>query len=261
MYPLDDEAGSLPVNRPAPLWSFDYIGSSGLNTFDSDRQIEMRDEAVGNTTALIGDTNRLLTLTLAALLNSQPDFQVVRTFADVTPALDAVEMVEPNVVLLGTDLVLKDPIRCEQLFRGEQVRSRLIVLSSNEDESSLEASIRAGAVGHLHGGLPPDDIVASVRRVQGGEVLFAPELLVGLLRRPSRTSEVSDAPLSAMPGPRELEVLQALARGLSTQEIADSLQITTYTVRSHVRNVTAKLKVRTKLEAVMIALREGLIRL
>lgn len=249
------------TSRAFPQWRTDVSGSQVLTTYDSDREQQGRVEATRRISVVVGDSNRLLILTLAALLDAQPDFRVVRSYTDIEQVLDAVGMVDPDIVLLGTDLLLADPQRCEETFRDGSVRSKLIVMSSNQDDAVLEASIRAGAVGHIHGGLPPEEIVESVRRVNNGDVLFAPQLLVGLLQRPSRSVDASEAPPAAMPGPRELEVLQLLARGMSTQEIADRLQITTHTVRSHVRNVTAKLKVRTKLEAVMIALREGMIRL
>ena len=236
-------------------------GSPGVDTHDPDCDQRAGDEALQPITVILGDANRLLVQVLGALLDSQPDFRVVRSQTDIESALDAVDTVDPDVVLLGTDLVFQDLDRCITLFRERGTRSRLVVMSSNEDESVLEASIQAGAVGYIHGGLPPSEIVAAVRRVNGGDVLFAPQKLMGLLQRPARLPEPPEALTTGLPARRQLEVLQALARGMSTQEIADHLGITTHTVRSHVRNITVRLKAHTKLDAVMIALRAGWIEL
>jgi DNA-binding NarL/FixJ family response regulator len=221
----------------------------------------MPDQIPSPISVVLGDSNLLLVRTLGALLDAQADFQVVRSQTDIEQLLDAIISVEPDVVLLGADLLLLDFPRCATVFREQQTRAKLIIMSSNEDEAVLEASIRVGAVGYVHGGLPPEEIVEAVRRVNHGDVLFAPQVLVGLLQRPDWPLEQPESSASPSPGRRELEVLRALAQGMSTQEVSDHLGITSHTVRSHVRNVMAKLHARTKLEAVMIALREGLIRL
>ncbi|MGE3271034.1 MAG: LuxR C-terminal-related transcriptional regulator [Chloroflexota bacterium] len=221
----------------------------------------MREQVDTMISVVVGDGNLLLARTLGALFNAQPDFEVRRSHTDIEQLLDAVTTVNPDIVLLGTDLLLRDFPRCVAMFREGGTQSKLIIMSSKEDESVLEASIRAGAVGYIHGGMPPEEIIEAVRRVNRGDVLFAPQLLVGLLQRPTRPPEDSESAASATPGRREIEVLQALARGMSTQEVSEHLGITTHTVRSHVRNVMVKLQAHTKLDAVMIALREGIISL
>jgi DNA-binding NarL/FixJ family response regulator len=232
-----------------------------LDTSNTDRERILHDETTQPITVVLGDANRLLTRTLTALLDAQPDFRVVRALADIDEVLNATVEMEPDIVLLGTDLLLEEFSRCVATFREGRPRSKLIIMSSYEDEELLEASVRAGAVGYLHGDLPFDQMIVAVRRVHEGDVLFAPHVLVGLLQRATRPADPPASSASTTLGPRELEVLQALARGMSTQQIADRLEISTHTVRSHVRNLMKKLRARTKLDAVMIGLRERLITL
>lgn len=254
-------ANPAPAGWQSPQWSGTASGEGRLHTHDPVTSMNAREPAQAPISVVVGDSNLLLVRTLGALLDAQPDFQVVRSQTDADQVFDTVLTVEPDVVLLGTDLLLHDFTRWVALFREGRSPSKLIIMSSSEEEAILEASIRAGAVGYIHGGLPPEEIVDAVRRVNNGDVLFAPQVLVGLLQRPNRPPEPTETSTSSAPGRRELEVLRALARGMSTQEVSEHLGITSHTVRSHVRNVMAKLQARTKLEAVMIALREGLIKL
>jgi DNA-binding NarL/FixJ family response regulator len=256
-----DGVGRIPASWMDSRWRAEAAGSLGLDADEPHGRELVRGDASQPITVVLGDTNRLVTQTMTALLDAQPDLRVVRSRTDIDGVLEAVEAVQPDVTLLGMELLLEDIQRCAAIFREGESRSKLIVMSSNEDEHVVEASVLAGAAGYVHGGLPIDEIVSAVRRVKSGDVLFEPQMLVGLLQRPARSLDLSDAGTAGMPGPREIEVLQALARGLSTHQIAEHLEISTHTVRSHVRNVMKKLHARTKLDAVMIALREGRISL
>jgi len=161
--------------------------------------------------------------------------------------------------------------------------ARMLVVSPDLDDESLADLVAAGAVGCLTPDCSRDELMDAIRRVSQGEILFPATLLMRLLaRRQAPRREDDAAPSSAdwdastgrqaaagtsgvdppaALAPRERQVLTAMATGLSTEEVAERLGITVHTVRTHLRNVLVKLNAHSKLEAVVIALRKGLIEL
>jgi DNA-binding NarL/FixJ family response regulator len=133
---------------------------------------------------------------------------------------------------------------------------KLLVIVQAADEATLLACIQAGAAGWVSKDQGPADLVQAAERVCEGEVLFAPELLVSLLAKRG-----APQPMPALPGPRELEVLRGLAEGLGTVEIAERLCVSPHTVRTHLQGAMTRLKARSRLEAVVLALKAGLIEL
>jgi len=167
----------------------------------------------------------------------------------------------------------------ERVTRMFPTARALVVIRTMNDED-LTALIPAGAFGCLTPDCRQEELVDAIQRVSQGEVLFPPAVLMRLITQQSHRERLSDSPGASeseesqnqpaaassrsLPStgslaPRERQVLETLARGSSTDEVADQLGITVHTVRTHLKNVLAKLNAHSKLEAVVIALRRGLI--
>ena len=209
---------------------------------------------------LLIDENRLLSQALAFFLEADPELEVVGDLSDPELSLVRARRSRPDVVLLSYPLLHSGGIDLAATLRQELPAVKIVILTASLDEETLSTCVQAGAVGCAPKDMPPEQLVRVIKRVHAGEVLFAPEILVRLLTRPQR-GQPGPRQIPRALAPREVEVLQVLATGASTEDAAARLGITTHTVRTHVKNAISKLEVGSKLEAVLIALRAGLIRL
>ena len=204
----------------------------------------------------------LLTEALGSLLKAEPEL-AVSTLADPLLSADHIRRTGPDVVLVDS-VMLARRIVAERgaAVRAESPRLRLLIVTEGEAEEALWACVQAGAAGIVNKRSCSAELASAVKRVHAGELLFAPEVLVSLLRHPpdQRPCPQPERPTEALTA-RELEVLQACATGLSTAEIAERLCISAHTVRAHLKKAMAKLGVNSKLAAVMAALKGGLIEL
>jgi DNA-binding NarL/FixJ family response regulator len=174
-----------------------------------------------------------------------------------------VESLRPNVVLINCtrgDLDWTGTIS-EIHDRSPSVKVAVVVMRS--DPETLRPYIDARAVGCVTADVPLAEYLKAIRRIHQGEVLFPADALLHLLTagRRARSDPQGISTSTAVLGPREREVLEALAMGLSTGQAAERLGITVHTVRTHLKNVLGKLHAHSKLDAVLIALRSGMIRL
>jgi DNA-binding NarL/FixJ family response regulator len=195
---------------------------------------------------------------LAAIIEREPDFTVV---AQAGSLAEAREMLPQDVDVAVVDLGLPDGegrAVIAALHRA-QSRARVLVLTASIDPVQRAQAVEAGAAGVLHKSAALAEIVAAVRRLGAGEWLFAPHELVEMLRFVNRHREQQrEATLLLQQlTPREREVLQALAAGLNSKEIAERLYITVETERTHMVNILSKLGVHSRLQALVFALRHG----
>jgi DNA-binding NarL/FixJ family response regulator len=195
---------------------------------------------------------------LASIIEREPDFTVV---AQAGSLAEARERLPQDVDVAVVDLGLPDGegrAVIAALHRA-QPRARVLVLTASIDPVQRAQAVEAGAAGVLHKSAALAEIVAAVRRLGAGEWLFAPHELVEMLRFVSRHREQQrEATLLLQQlTPREREVLQALAAGLDSKEIAERLYITVETERTHMVNILSKLGVHSRLQALVFALRHG----
>ena len=148
----------------------------------------------------------------------------------------------------------------EECLDSRAVEAVLVLTSLNELHDRARA-VTAGALGVLHKSVPTADIVAAIRRLHRGEALFTPGQIIELLRAESGHLEKTRNAQQALKQltPREVEVVQALAEGLSDKEVADRLYIKSKTVRIHVANILGKLGLESRLQLVLFAVRHGLV--
>jgi DNA-binding NarL/FixJ family response regulator len=201
---------------------------------------------------LLVDDRALLASSLAVVLDLDPELDVVAVESD--PA-DASRMLAARPAI-----VLADSVRLAAEMKAGRPDVRLIVLGPSSDGELILACIRAGAAACVDTDISPAALIATIKRVHAGELLFEAGPLVQLLvnapmpvpSAPQRTARLAE---------RELQVLAAIATGMSSAEAADHLGISLATLRTHLKNIVTKLEARSKLDAVLIAIREGRIRL
>jgi len=195
---------------------------------------------------------------LALIIEREPDFSVV---AQAGSLAEARALLPQDVDVAVVDLSLPDGegrTVITALHRASP-RTRVLVLTASLDPVQRAQAVEAGAAGVLHKAAALDEIVSAVRRLGAGEWLFAPHELVEMLRFVSRhRDQQQEATLLLQQlTPREREVLQALAAGLDSKQIAQRLYITVETERTHMVNILSKLGVHSRLQALVFALRHG----
>jgi len=200
---------------------------------------------------------------LAFMLEREPDFTVVARPRSLSEARGIVgdDGFEVDVALV--DLNLPDGSGADLIkdLRNSRPRSTALVLSATADQRHVAAAIEAGAAGVMHKSAPMADLVEAVRRLSAGEQLLSQEEVIEALRFLTRVRESTrEARLaSERLTPREREVLQALAEGSSDREIAQRLHVGEGTVHSHVTNILSKLEVSSRLQALVFAVRHGVV--
>jgi two-component system response regulator DevR len=204
---------------------------------------------------LLVDDQQLLTDSLARLLAAEPDIEVVGVAATVAEA-KARSRERMDVVLMDYRLPDGTGAEAARAIKARWPTARIVMLTAiNDDETVLE-SIQAGADGYLTKDRAVEDVVAAVRDARAGETLLPRSVIIGIAKRVATARErTPDRPTIQPLTARELEVLRALADGLSTADICDRLFISRNTLRTHVQNIMTKLHVHSKLEAVTVALR------
>lgn len=211
------------------------------------------DTVEATTIALIED-QQVLAGAIQRSLSALPDLALVGVATSLDEGVGLVEESTPDVLVSDFRLTDGDiPDRLPEIL-DRSPGTKVLVFTGWPDESSFLEAMGAGATGFLDKAAPFDDFIDAIRRVAAGEVVVAPRFLPALTRR--ATSPKDANALSR----RELEVLQLLSEGRSTAEVAEELILSVNTVRNHITHLMAKLGVRSRLEAVNVAVRKGLIR-
>ncbi|MFI7587051.1 response regulator [Spongisporangium articulatum] len=204
---------------------------------------------------VIVDDHQMFSQSLAAVLEAEPNITVAASASSVGQARGIIEAVRPDVVLLddrlpdgrGTELVKELTDRYLDLS--------VVMLTASTSEQVLVASIEAGARGYVDKSRNVDEVVAAVRHAATGGAVVSPTMMARLLPQLRRSESSGSERLTA----REREILNLLAEGLTNAEIAERLVVSVHTIRNHVLNLSAKLGAHSKLEALSIGLRMGLV--
>jgi DNA-binding NarL/FixJ family response regulator len=194
------------------------------------------------------------------LLASEPDIEVVGEAADGSAALDVARRTRPDVVLMDIRMPKLDGLQATPRLLSAQPATRVVVLTTFDLDEYVFEALRAGASGFLLKDAPPDDLIHAVRVVAAGEALLSPSVTRRLIAEFARTPAPRTDDRLARLTPREREVLSLVAAGLSNAEIAARLFLGESTVKTHLTAVLAKLGLRDRVQAVVLAYETGLVR-
>jgi DNA-binding NarL/FixJ family response regulator len=208
---------------------------------------------------LLVDDEELVRAGLKAILDAEPDIEVLGEASDGAEVPGLVRRFEPDVVLMDVRMPVVDGISATRhlVSSGGPGAPRVLVLTTFGNDGYVYDALQAGATGFLLKRARPAEIVQAVRTVAGGESLLFPAAVRDLVATRGRTG--GDALRSAGLTEREGEVLRLVARGLSNAEIARELVVGVETVKTHVGNVLAKLGARDRTQAVVAAYESGFI--
>jgi DNA-binding NarL/FixJ family response regulator len=213
------------------------------------------------------DDQELLRLGFRMVIDAQDDLEVVGEAADGREAVELVQRLAPDVVLMDVRMPGTDGIEATREIVASGSASRIIILTTFDLDEYAHAALRAGASGFLLKDAPPADLLSAIRAVASGDAVVAPsttrrllEAVAHQLPDPSAAADDEAAsPALDTLTPREHEVLLAVARGLSNAEIAQELVLSEATVKTHVGHILAKLQLRDRVQIVVFAYDRGLV--
>ncbi|GAA4524215.1 response regulator transcription factor [Amycolatopsis samaneae] len=194
------------------------------------------------------------------VLDSQPDLTVVGEAGDGLTGLAAVRRLRPDVVVMDVRMPVLDGIEATRRVLALPEPPKVLVLTTFDVDEHALAAVRAGASGFLLKDAAPAELLAAVRTVHAGDAVLAASTTRRLLDRLAPGLDPDAERLAATLTGREREVLVAMARGRSNAEIARHLVVAEGTVKTHVGNVLAKLRVRDRVQAVVLAYEAGVVR-
>jgi len=210
---------------------------------------------------LLVDDHAVVRKGLRALLDREAGIEVAGEAEDGEQAIRAADRLRPDVILMDLEMPGMGGIEAIRRITETHHDTKIVVLTSHAAEEDVFPALKAGALGYLLKHSAPEDVVGAIRQAHHGESVLHPaiaRLVLQELHRPTHTQRPATTdPLSE----RELEVLRLLARGMSNQEIAGALVVGEATVRSHVSAILRKLQLASRTQAVLYALREGLVAL
>jgi len=213
---------------------------------------------------LLADDHRMLRESLRRAMEEH-GFEVVGEAADGEEAVRLAEKLRPDVVLMDVTMPVLDGVGATRRVRDQVPGTQVVILTMHADREVLVDAIRAGASGYLVKDCSTEDVVDTVRKAASGETALSPELAATMLGEVRNLVRQEEAGAAAGAEPiiskREEEVLQLIADGLSTTEVAAQLYISVKTVKNHLASIYQKLDTRDRTQAVLQAVRMGIVRL
>ncbi len=207
--------------------------------------------AVAKATVLVVDDHALLRTGVANIINQEPDLQVVAEAGDGVEAVAAFERHHPDVTLLDLRMPLMEGVEVVRRIRERDPRARVIVLTTYDTDDEISRALKAGAKAYVLKDISAEDLVGCIRDVLAGKTYIAPAAAAKLAEGVTRVQLT----------PREMAALKLMADGKANKEIANALDISERTVKTHLGHLFEKLGVTSRTEAVKVATRRGLVRL
>lgn len=212
---------------------------------------------------LIVDDQALLRRSLQIIINGEPDLEVVGEAGTGREAVDMARETRPDVILMDIRMPDGDGIEATAAITADPdlADTKVLILTTFELDEYVYSALRSGASGFLLKDGTPAQLTEAVRRVRNGETLFAPLILTRLVSHFVSTGHPTDETTTDISGltPREIDVLTHLGHGQSNSEIAQSLFVSTNTVKTHVSNLLTKLGARDRAQLVIAAYESGLV--
>jgi DNA-binding NarL/FixJ family response regulator len=211
---------------------------------------------------ILADDHVMLRQGTAELLRRQADIDVVGEAANGQEAVTLAQQTQPDIVVMDVRMPVLSGVEATRIIREQLPQVQVLVLTAHDDDQYIFSLLQAGASGYLLKTAPMNDLLKAIRQVHAGESPLDPTIARKVVARMAKTSSpdlVSGN--QEQPGetltPRELEVLQLLAQGMSNRAIAETLFISDRTVQAHLTSIFAKTQVSSRLEAVLNGIRRG----
>jgi DNA-binding NarL/FixJ family response regulator len=211
---------------------------------------------------LIVDDDDLMRAGLQAVLSSDDTIEVVAEAANGRAAVEHTRLARPDVVLMDVRMPAMDGIAATREIATATPETKILILTTFEDDEYIFGALSAGASGFLLKRSRPEQLIAAIHTVAGGEALLSPSVTRTVIDRMAsqpRPDPAASRRLRELT-PREREVLALAARGLSNTEIAELLVVEQSTVKTHIKRILAKLDLRDRVQVVILAYETGLIR-
>jgi len=201
---------------------------------------------------LLADDQEMVRMGFAMICGAEPDIEVVAQCGDGAAAIAAIRELRPDVSLLDIRMPRLDGLEVAKLAVG---LTKVVIVTTFPDDEYVDRALDLGASGFLLKDSGPALLIAAVRAAASGDSLISPELTVSLLERRGRASAAD--PLVDALTPRELEVAQLVAQGLTNNEIADQLFLSLSTVKTHLANISTRWEARNRVEVAARVWRSG----
>ena len=200
---------------------------------------------------LVADDHFVVRIGLVALVNTEPDMEVVGEAADGAQAIDLFARHKPDLVLMDLRMPIKTGIEATVEIRNKFADARVLMLTTFDGDEDIHQALQAGAQGYVLKSSTGEKLIPALRAVAAGQRWIPKEVATRLASRNSFEQLT----------PRELQVLAELAKGLANKEIADVLKISEHTAKDHLKSILAKLRVNDRTEAVTAAIQRGILHL
>lgn len=215
-------------------------------------------------TILIADDQRLMREGLRTILETESDLKVIGLASDGAEAVAMARRLKPHVILMDMRMPNLNGAEATRQIKAEFPVIQVVILTTFDDDEFVFDALKAGATGYLLKDLPSEDLVQAVRTVHRGGALIPPAIAAKVVSEFARLSAAKPQPVNIESGPdklsqREIEVLKLVARGLNNKEISQALFITEGTVKNHISSIFSKLHMRDRTQAVLYAIKRGLV--
>lgn len=209
---------------------------------------------------LLVDDQMLVREGIKSLLNLSDKVEVVGEAEDGTKVVDAIDQCKPDVILCDLSMPVMNGIETLNLLSENDISTPVIILTTFDDHEFILKGIQAGAKGYLLKDVSLETLIEGIETVHRGDTLMQPALTERLLKGLQSHQSTFEAPENVEPlSPKEREVLGLMASGCSNKEISQALHKSEGTIKNHVSNVLAKLGVRGRTRAVLIAIEKGIL--
>lgn len=209
---------------------------------------------------LLADDHALVREGTRRLIEAENDLEVVGEAASGEEAIEMTQQLKPDIAIMDIAMPGMGGIEATRAIKADCPETAILVLSAYDDEPYLVALLEAGAAGFLLKNVNGQELVEAIHAVARGESVLLPELSQKVMRRLSDRPAIPQRPLDVL-SEREFDVLRLAARGLPNKEIARRMNLSIRTVHSHLANIFMKMHVGSRTEAVLLALRHGMISL
>ena len=202
------------------------------------------------------DDQPLLTDGLGRIVGAQQDMEVVGTAHDGASGVRMCQESRPDVVLMDISMPVMNGVAATRKIRDLLPEAKVLILTVHADDMHVFQGIKAGASGYLLKDCTPEDLSRAIKTVHAGDTIMAPEIARKMLLA---FEEADSEPSAPSLTEREVEIISAIARGQGNKQIARALHISEKTVRNHISNIYKKLHIYDRTQAVLYAIREGLV--